>query len=112
MHVPRVYPDTSVIGGCFDPEFETWSNALLADYRGGRLIPVLSELLEVELAAARTLVRNVFEELRSLAPPPLAVTAEIVALADRYSAHQIVPPRFRIDLIHIGLATVANADMW
>ena len=52
MHVPRVYPDTSVIGGCFDPEFEAWSNALMEDYQAGRFVPVLSELLEVELEEA------------------------------------------------------------
>lgn len=27
----RVYRDTSVVGGCFDPEFAAWSNALMAD---------------------------------------------------------------------------------
>lgn len=36
--VLRVYLDTSVIGGCFDDEFEVWSNALLRDFRSGRRI--------------------------------------------------------------------------
>ena len=29
----KVYIDTSVIGGCFDSEFEEWSNILFDDFR-------------------------------------------------------------------------------
>ena len=28
----RIYIDTSVLGGCFDPEFATWSNGLVRGY--------------------------------------------------------------------------------
>lgn len=48
----RVYLDTSVIGGCLDDEFETWSNALLRDFRSGRYVPVLSDLLATEIEPA------------------------------------------------------------
>lgn len=34
----RIYIDTSVLGGCFDVEFEVWSNALTRDFRSGRLM--------------------------------------------------------------------------
>jgi hypothetical protein len=34
MKRPQIYVDTSVFGGCFDAEFTTWSNALMADFRG------------------------------------------------------------------------------
>jgi hypothetical protein len=43
MKVQRVYIDTSVLGGCFDTEFSPWSNALIGDFRTGRLKPVVSE---------------------------------------------------------------------
>jgi len=33
----RACIDTSVLGGCFDPEFARWSNALLADFRASLL---------------------------------------------------------------------------
>lgn len=29
----RIYIDTSVLGGCFDREFATWSNGLVRDFR-------------------------------------------------------------------------------
>ena len=28
---PRIYIDTSVIGGCFDEELEVWSNQLIEE---------------------------------------------------------------------------------
>jgi len=39
----RVYIDTSVIGGCFDLEFEEWSNKLFDDFKLGKRIAVVSE---------------------------------------------------------------------
>jgi hypothetical protein len=39
----RVYIDTSVIGGCFDQEFEEWSNKLFDDFKLGKRIAVVSE---------------------------------------------------------------------
>ena len=35
MKKPRIYIDTSVIGGCFDEEFELWSSGLVADFKAG-----------------------------------------------------------------------------
>ena len=32
---PRVYIDTSVIGGCFDEEFRLWSEKLFDEFRAG-----------------------------------------------------------------------------
>jgi len=29
MKILRIYVDTSVVGGCFDPEFAPWSNGLI-----------------------------------------------------------------------------------
>lgn len=33
-----IYIDTSVIGGCFDKEFEVWSNRLFDDFKTGKSI--------------------------------------------------------------------------
>ncbi|MDT8430958.1 MAG: hypothetical protein RQ746_05420 [Bacteroidales bacterium] len=48
----RVYIDTSVIGGCFDQEFEEWSKALFNDFRAGRMIAVVSDITLDELSGA------------------------------------------------------------
>ena len=50
MNPFRIYIDTSVLGGCFDPEFAAWSNGLMRDFRAGRLVPVLSDVTAAEVA--------------------------------------------------------------
>ena len=44
MKTPRVYIDTSVIGGCYDEEFEYWSNLLVDNFRLGYFKPVVSQI--------------------------------------------------------------------
>lgn len=44
MKISRIYLDTSVIGGCHDVEFATWSNGLMKDFRLKNYLPVLSQL--------------------------------------------------------------------
>ena len=56
-------------------------------------------------------VKQLFFELKGLAAPPLTTTPEALDLSARYAAHGIVPPRFRNDMLHIALATVADADI-
>ena len=48
----RVYADTSVVGGCFDPEFKRGSLALMGMVREGSVVLPLSELLGIELRRA------------------------------------------------------------
>lgn len=52
MKTPRIYVDTSVIGGCFDPEFQTWSEGLLEDLRVGVYYAVLSDVTAAEIENA------------------------------------------------------------
>ena len=111
MPIPRVYLDTSVVGGCFDREFAVWSLALMDDFRAGRFRPLLSALLAAELENAPPDVRALHQELVGLAEPALALGSEAFELADRYGAHRIVPERYRNDMLHIALATVGDADI-
>lgn len=111
MRLQRIYLDTSVLGGCFDPEFKPWSLALVADFHAGRFVPLLSDLLAAELERAPEFVRELHAELLALAPPSQPLTAEADALAGQYSARGIVGPKFRNDLLHVALATVADADI-
>jgi len=111
MRRQHIYLDTSVLGGCFDPEFAPWSRALVADFRAGRFVPLLSDLLGAELERGPTPVRELHAELLTLVPTPQPLTGEVDALATRHAAHGIVGPKFRNDLLHIALATVADADI-
>jgi predicted nucleic acid-binding protein len=111
MRILRVYVDTSVIGGCFDAEFATWSNALVQDFREGRLRPLVSAVVTTELEAAPEEVRTKYEEILQLDPELLEVSEEALALTEGYIQHQVLPPKWRNDMLHIALASVADADV-
>lgn len=111
MKVLRVYTDTSVIGGCFDPEFSLWSNRLVQDFQAGRFLPVVSSVVAAEVGLAPERVRAQFEEILRLEPAFLELTEEVVNLAEVYSSHGALPANFRNDLLHIALATVGNVDV-
>jgi hypothetical protein len=108
--VLRVYVDTSVIGGCFDDEFETWSNALLKDFRSGRYIPILSDLLATEIAPAPPHVQAVHRELLQIADDVVESTPEALSLRARYAKRGVLGPKYFNDMLHIAIATVASAD--
>jgi hypothetical protein len=59
----RVYIDTSVIGGCFDEEFEEWSNKLMEEFKMGIKIAVISDLTYRELELAPERVKNKLNEI-------------------------------------------------
>jgi predicted nucleic acid-binding protein len=46
---PRVYIDTSVIGGCLDEEFQDRSERLFEDFETGRLRAVISNITIAEI---------------------------------------------------------------
>jgi hypothetical protein len=106
----RVYVDTSVLGGCFDPEFSEWSNALMDDFRMGYFIPILSDILAAEIKPAPARVQDIWEELLELGDR-VATTPEVEALIEHYLARRILNPRFTGDLNHVALATVAGSDV-
>jgi hypothetical protein len=112
MRPQRIYLDTSVIGGCFDTEFAILPRGLVEDFRAGRSLPVLSEVVAAEIESAPDRVRNQFTEIANLARTEvLKVTHEVVELAEAYQARQIVSPKYDDDGTHIALATVAEVDV-
>lgn len=111
MKIQRIYIDTSVIGGCFDPEFEKWSNGLITDFNNGIYIPVLSEITTIEINKAPEFVKLKYTEILELKPEILVVGDETLELLQAYNAHNILGEKFRNDLLHIALATVSEVDI-
>ena len=107
----RIYIDTSVIGGYFDSEFETWSRGLVEDFRGGHFHPVVSDVTAAEVAAAPKPVRDLYAELVSLDAEVLAVGEEALDLLSAYRARAVLGQRFQNDMLHIALATIAEVDV-
>jgi hypothetical protein len=111
MKVQRVYVDTSVIGGCFDPEFAPWSKGLMKDFQLGNFKPVISEVVTAEIASAPKEVKAQYAQLLYWQVEFVPLTEEAKILADTYQARRILTPKFYDDGLHIGLATVAGVDV-
>ena len=111
MNVQRVYTDTSVLGGCFDSEFETWSSGLMEDFRLGTLRPVVSTVVSREVEKAPAFVRTLYEELVLLGAEILLVTDEALDLAEAYLARGALTEKFYDDATHVALATLAQVDV-
>ena len=111
MKRQRIYTDTSVIGGCFDAEFETWSRGLFQDFRLGLFFPVVSSVVAAEVEDAPEQVRDAYDELISLDAEVLLVTHEALDLADAYLERGVLTPKYYDDATHIALATLADVDL-
>lgn len=107
----RIYVDTSVVGGCFDSEFQEWSLSLMEDFRAGQFVPVFSGVTAAEVAAAPAFVRDLYAELLLLPAQLLEVTEEALSLAGSYEARSVLSARFRNDMLHVALATIAETDV-
>ena len=106
---PRVYTDTSVLGGCEDDEFREPSRRLLQAFVGGELTLVLSELTLRELEAAPEGVRMVVGRVPQAHIEPLSLSSEAEDLAAAYIEDGAIGAHMRGDALHIALATVLIA---
>lgn len=111
MKKPRVYMDTSVIGGCFDPEFAAASQSLLDMVRDGRIVMLLSDLVADELADAPRRVQQATATLASSQVELIRSNRESENLRDAYLTAGVVGPARGADAHHVALATASGADL-
>jgi hypothetical protein len=71
---------------------------------------VLSDVTAAEVASAPDVVRELYAELLSFAES-LSVTEEALKVLAAYESHEVLGARFRNDMLHIALATVAEVDV-
>ncbi|HQU37084.1 MAG TPA: hypothetical protein PLR65_10900 [Anaerolineales bacterium] len=107
----RVYIDTSVIGGCFDSEYEIPSKQLWNEFRAGKKLALLSDLLQLELEEAPTKVQRLLSELPETSVEFLSLDEESIALAGEYIQDGAVAESSLSDARHIAIATIARADV-
>jgi len=111
MRPPRIYADTSVVGGCFDEEFAESSLALMGMARRGRLILLLSDILADELAPAPAEVQEFFAALSGRFVETVLSSDESEQLRDAYLKAGVVGRAQERDAHHIALATIVRADL-
>lgn len=111
MHKPRIYIDSSVIGGCFDKEFAEWSNKLFDEFISGNKMAVVSEIVLKEISKAPI---HIQEKLKSVSDQNINivdVNKEIENLADAYLISNILTLKSYDDALHIACATFYNVDI-
>ncbi len=100
----RVYADTSVYGGVFDPGIDAPSAEFFAQVKSGRFQLVVSPVVAEELLDAPERVRRLYEEHLPWAEI-VDVNDEALRLRDAYLQAGIVTPKWAADALHVALAS-------
>jgi hypothetical protein len=108
---PRVYIDTSVIGGCFDEEFAVWSLKLFDEFRAGNKTAVVSDLTRRELEGAPKNVKNILLSLPGGSVENVFLSDEAERLASHYLKNGVIGKKHIVDAQHIAIASVERVDV-
>jgi predicted nucleic acid-binding protein len=115
MRVPRIYIETSVFNFCFadnDPEKQCDTLKLFDEIREGKYEPVTSVYVLEELERAPEPKQgNMTALIRDCAIAMLATSDEAEDLANRYIEADIIPEKYKLDAIHIAMATIHGLDV-
>jgi hypothetical protein len=111
MKPKRVYIDTSVVGGCLEPEFRGSSLRLFGAFRSGEMIAVVSDLTEAEVERAPQIVRAILDGIPAAHREGVRITRETRELAERYMAAGVVSWSMWADARHVAAATIHEVDV-
>ena len=90
MFRPRINVDTSVIGGCFDEEFDVYSLQLFDEFISGKKIPIISDIVLFELEGAPENVKKILEKVPNANIEYIPLNKESNALANAYLDEGVV----------------------
>jgi len=110
MRKLKIYIDTSVIGGYFDPEFENESKRLFKKFQVHDFELVISDLTQSELIRAPQNVKDLINNL-NLQPEIVSISPEVISLAQEYIKENVVGQASLDDCLHIALATINKIDV-
>ena len=113
LNIPkkRIYVDTSVIGGCYDKEFEEWSNKLVDEFIVGTKIVVLSDITIEELEDAPEKVRNVITRIPKENIESVFLDYQGQQLAELYIKEGAITRTYEEDALHIATATIHQVNV-
>jgi predicted nucleic acid-binding protein len=107
----RIYVDTSVFGGYFEPGVDVPTRLLFDMFIRGEARLVLSDLAIRELAYAPAPVRRLPDQLPPEHVERTFVSPEAEALAKLYVHEGVMRPSMNFDALHIATATLARVDV-
>jgi len=110
----RLYLDTSVLGALTDREDQrrvALTRGLLQSIAQGDHEGVISNVVQEELEQAPTAIRRaILDEIGVIEFELVVENVESRGLFAEYLETRVVPARYRNDLRHVAVATVAGAD--
>jgi len=109
--VAKIYIDTSIVGGYFDDEFSSDTQALFKRLENKEIIFMISSVLQQELQKAPNNVRELLDKYNTDCFEYIELTKEAVDLADKYIDEKVVGKASADDCRHIALATINRADV-
>jgi len=109
--IPRIYIDSSVIGGCFDEEFDKWSIEFINEIKAGNIVALISDITLDELENAPGNVQEIFIKIPKSNIETLLKDDETHNLAELYIKEGAVTGKFLEDALHIAIATINRADV-
>jgi len=109
--VAKVYIDTSIVGGYFDDEFSSDTQALFKRLENKEIIFMISSVLQQELQKAPDNVRELLNKYDDSCFEYVELTKEAIDLADKYIDEKVVGKTSVDDCRHIALATINRADV-
>jgi predicted nucleic acid-binding protein len=109
--VAKIYIDTSIVGGYFDDEFSSDTQALFKRLENKEIIFMISSVLQQELQKAPKNVRELLNKYNTNCFEYIELTKEAIDLADKYIDEKVVGKTSADDCWHIALATINRADV-
>ncbi len=108
---PRIYVDTSVIGGCFEADRCEASQCVMDLFKNDKALLVLSDMTLLELSFAPEKIRDSINQIPMGNKRLVELTEEIEVLARHYIEGGILPLKSITDARHIAVATVSRSDL-
>lgn len=108
---PRVYIDTSVVGGYFDDEFENDTKVFFERVFNKEFLVHFSEISEAELSLAPDFVKGLKLKIPSDCYKFLELDNDSRVLAQTYLNERILGKASLNDAYHIAIATVNRLDV-
>ena len=107
----RVYADTSVFGGVFDPEFSAPSRQFFDEVDAGLFSLVISPVIEEELEQAPEEIRSFFANYADSAQT-VEICPQAIDLQLQYIELGVVAERSLADALHVAMATVSGCELF
>ncbi len=101
----RIYLDTSVFGGYFEPEFELCTKILFGKIQHGDFKVIFSRLSDIELNPAPERVRELAGHIPEKSIEFVDISDQALELAEQYLNEKVVGKASLSDCIYIAIDT-------